>query len=212
MKPKLKNYLIGYSHDVKSKYMWQNSDNKTDSILIEQYDQPNITEALQAVKAHRHNIKFTNLQIVGITDMGLARSEMPDKDKDLINTINNFTMKPNELGTENLENTIVGGVELGFVLGDAFGDGFQLGEDALTIISQAGNIEKLYKEAPAAWEELKDLTPEEAEAAMTRIAERLNAEPGTIKDVIRQSISLITRTYTLASDVVAFAKQFKKAA
>ncbi len=207
MKPKKKMYLIGFSHDVKSKYMWQNSDNKCSALTLEQYEQPNPTQARQAIKASNPSFQFKNLEVVSITDMGLSRVKMPNKN--IINTLNISNMK-NELGFDELVDEIVDGVELGFFLGDTFSDGFQLVPDSLAVISQAKNIEELYTDFPKAFAELKDLTAEESALAFAAISERLNVEQGSIKEIIESAIGLIQRTFALSSDIIRFAKQFKK--
>ncbi len=206
MKPKKKRYLIGFSDDVKSKYMWQNSDNKCSTLTLEQYKQPSTTQARQAIKASNPSFQYKNLEVISITDMGLSRVGMPDKN--IINTLNISNMK-NELGFDELVDTAADVVELTVKVVDAVKDGIQL-NDAFLLLAEAKNIEEIVRDAPKALAELKDLTPDEAELASGALADRLNADPGSVIDIVEQSINLLTRGYVFFADVILFAKQFKK--
>lgn len=207
MKPQLKEYLIAYSH---TKRMYFMPDIPVTEVLrIAKTKQPTVDQCKQAIKADNMNKKFKNLQILSIDLIGNAKEVK--KDKEIDNTINISAMKPNKLGFDEVVDTLVDAIEVGLTLGEAAKDGIQI-DDAFVLLGQAKNIEEIYRDAPIAWAQFKDLTPEESKLAAEQIAERLNAEPGTVKDVIRQSVSLVTRGYALVSDVIAFADQFKKAA
>ena len=202
----MKHFLIAYSHDVKPKYMWQSDENRTDTVLIDQFSPPTIARAKFFVKSQNMNVTFKNLKIVAISDLGASRVEMPTKDT--INTLNNFQME-NTLGYDELVDTAADVVELTVKVVDAVKDGIQL-NDAFLLLAEAKNIEEIVKDAPQALAELKDLTAEEATQASEALALRLNASPGSVIDIVEQSINLLTRGYVYFSDVVLFAKQFKK--
>jgi hypothetical protein len=117
----------------------------------------------------------------------------------------------NEYGYLELVDTVADAVELGKKLFEALKDGVQL-NDAFVLLAEAKNIEEIVQDAPQAFLELKDLDPEEAQAAAALLAERIDAEPGSALDIVEQALNLLTRGYVYFSDVVRFGKQWKKAA
>ena len=101
----------------------------------------------------------------------------------------------NTLGYDELVDTAADVVELTVKVVDAVKDGIQL-NDAFLLLAEAKNIEEIVKDAPQALAELKDLTAEEATQASEALALRLNASPGSVIDIVEQSINLLDFTKT----------------
>jgi hypothetical protein len=118
----------------------------------------------------------------------------PDtKPDNIINNKNvNIMNTDNEYGYLELVDTVADAVELGKKLFEALKDGVQL-NDAFVLLAEAKNIEEIVQDAPQAFLELKDLDPEEAQAAAALLAERIDAEPGSALDIVEQALNLLTR-------------------
>lgn len=117
----------------------------------------------------------------------------------------------NELGYDEVVDTLADSVELGEKLGVAFSDGVQW-QDSFLIIGESQRIEEIARDAPVAYRQFLDLTPEEATKAEAELAERLSTNPSEIKGKIKGAINLLTRTYVLFDDYVEYFKSFRKEA
>ena len=104
------------------------------------------------------------------------------------------------LGTENLGNVFIESVKIGREIHVAFADGFQF-MDAFTILNQYPAVQHIGQIAPVAFQELRDLTPEESAELATRISDETGLpNDNTLMGKIRQALSLMARTYKVVDD------------
>jgi hypothetical protein len=213
----MKVYIISFSHEVKPDWRpWPQSKVQRLGVFGFIADQP---PTIQQAKNYvlKMGVPLDKLMIHGISETGdepkIDKPEEPDtKPDNIINNKNvNIMNTDNEYGYLELVDTVADAVELGKKLFEALKDGVQL-NDAFVLLAEAKNIEEIVQDAPQAFLELKDLSPEEAQAAAALLAERIDAEPGSALDIVEQALNLLTRGYVYFSDVVRFGKQWQKAA
>jgi hypothetical protein len=213
----MKKYIISFSHEIKPDWRpWTQS--KVQRLGVAGYianTPPTILTAKDYIQSM--GVKLDKLVIHGISETGdkvkTKDPREPDtKPDNIINNKNvNIMNTDNEYGYLELVDTVADAVELGKKLFEALKDGVQL-NDAFVLLAEAKNIEEIVQDAPQAFLELKDLDPEEAQAAAALLAERIDAEPGSALDIVEQALNLLTRGYVYFSDVIRFGRQWKKAA
>lgn len=143
---------------------------------------------------------------------------MPPKRSDLWGVINNLEAiimedSKNELGYDELVDTVADGIEVYAEAKEALGDGVQVG-DAFVLWSNLPKLQDVAKSANQAWKELLDLGPDEAVAAVEAIRARTSKVPDLSVEKIGEVLRLMARTYRLLDytyaegmDIVADAKK-----
>ena len=117
----------------------------------------------------------------------------------------------NELGYDEVVDTLADSIEVGEKVGKAFSDGVQW-QDSFVIIGESQKLEEIVRDAPVAYRQFLDLSPEEATKAEAELANRLSTDPSEIKGKIKGAINLLTRTYVLFDDYAEYFKTFRKEA
>lgn len=114
----------------------------------------------------------------------------------------------NELGTESIIEVAVGALEVGADLAAALKDGVQL-SDAFVILQDLPKLSRIGANAKQAWAELKDLTGQEADDAVTQIAIRANLpDDGTALAKIGKALRLVSRTYRQVENTIALVEDW----
>ena len=65
----MRQFLIAYSYDLRQ-YMWQSSQSKTGTILMEQFSNPTIERAEIVIREQNQNASLKNLKVLAISDLG----------------------------------------------------------------------------------------------------------------------------------------------
>lgn len=112
-----------------------------------------------------------------------------------------FTIEPATLGIENLSLVFLNVIIVAKDLQKQLSNGFQY-TDIFGLLQDFPLIEQLTKVAPAAFAELKDLTPDEARELANRISASANLpNDGTVLGKVKTALALLAETYDEANRV-----------
>lgn len=116
----------------------------------------------------------------------------------------------NELGFDEVVDTLCDTVEAGEQIYLAVQDGFQIGNDLGTLLTVAPRIQEVARDGKKAYAQFVDLSPEEAELAEQQIATRLNLSQTGIRTKIRNGLRLSVRTYRLVDEAIDLVGDFRE--
>lgn len=114
----------------------------------------------------------------------------------------------NNLGTDALENELVGVLNTAKTLGTALGDGFQL-TDIGALISVAGDVKAIVNNGKQALKELLDLSPTESEEVAARVAARAGLPNFGILGKVNEGLQLLARTHREVADDIDLFEDWK---
>lgn len=100
----------------------------------------------------------------------------------------------NNLGTDTLKGVLSNLIDVATIVADALRDGFQV-IDLVQLVPAFTKIDAVIKTAPAAFEELKDLSPIEAKEVVEYIAVKFDIPNDRVEGAIEDALRLIVRTY-----------------
>ena len=108
-----------------------------------------------------------------------------------------------ELGIDNLVSIAVDAVSVAKSVGHELEDGFQPLRDVPTIaFGNFGKLQSIGSKAKQAWNEIKDLEPEEIESFEERVANQAGIPNEGVYGKVRQSLRLVARTYKVIEEAI----------
>lgn len=113
------------------------------------------------------------------------------------------------LGFDEVVDTAVDVLEAADTLAQSLKDGFQF-TDIPALISVAPKAQEIAKDGRTAINQLLDLTPDEAEAAVAEIARRTGRNPSGIIVKVNEGFTLVARTYRTVKNGVLLAQDWQR--
>lgn len=89
---------------------------------------------------------------------------------------------------------------------ETLSDGFQIAEDGFVFLSEFNDVKKIVEAAPAAWEERKNLTSEEAAELVSELAESFDLENDLVEARVEWIFAKAAELYHLIGLNIAFVK------
>ncbi len=115
----------------------------------------------------------------------------------------------NELGFDEVVDTLCDAVEAGEQLYLAAKDGFQIG-DIATLLTVAPKAQEIARDGKTAYAQFVDLNPDESDEAVEKIATRLNLAQSGIRSKIQTGLRLVTRAYRQVDQAIELVGDFKE--
>lgn len=106
-----------------------------------------------------------------------------------------------QLGIDEVIDTLADVIETGDDIVVVFADGFQPLSDLIALAPQFGRIQEIIADAPLAWAQFKDLTPDEAEQVQQALADRLDLSSDVITQKITASFAVLSKVFRLLTHV-----------
>lgn len=114
----------------------------------------------------------------------------------------------NNLGYDEVVDTIVDLIQIGRTVGDALADGLDL-TDVTAVFSIAPRLVEVYRDANTAYAQLLDLTTGEASLAVAEIAEHAQLPATGILGKVNEALNLLSRTYQEVVDGIDLAQDWR---